>query len=138
MGRTWNPKLSVGIPAIDAQHKELFERADGLVDAMRGGKGAEEVKKLIAYLEQYVSTHFGAEERLLQAKKYPAFAQHKALHETFNREFKACKEQIEKGGSSAGLLKLNSLIGTWLVQHIGQEDTKYAAFLGGAKAQITL
>ncbi len=138
MGRTWNPKLSVGIPAIDAQHKELFERADGLVDAMRSGKGGDEVKKLVAYLEQYVSTHFGAEERLLQAKKYPALAQHKALHEAFIREFKACKEQIEKGQGSAGLLKLNSLIGTWLVQHIGQEDARYAAFLGEARTQVSL
>jgi len=138
MGRTWNASLSVGIPAIDAQHQELFERADSLVAAMRAGKGNEEVKRLVVYLEQYVASHFAAEERLMQARRYPALAQHKLLHQQFAKEFGACKEQIAKGVGSSGLLKLNALINGWLVKHIGQEDARYAAFLGEERATLTL
>jgi hemerythrin len=131
MARTWTPKLAIGVPAIDNQHKELFERSDALLDAMRLGKGADEVKKLLHYLEQYATLHFGAEERLMQKQRFPGFAQHKLLHDEFRKEFNAIKDSIEKAGTSSGTtLRLNSLMGVWLIQHIGNVDLKLGQAVG--------
>lgn len=140
MPRTWTPKLAIGVPAIDDQHAELFERADALLDAMRGGKGNAEVTRLLEYLEKYVVLHFGAEERLMQQRGYQGFASHKALHEQFKRDFAAVKADILKSGapSSALVLRLNSLIGGWLVQHIGTVDLRLAQSLGAGAAMAQL
>ena len=139
MARTWSPKLSINVPAIDAQHQELFKRADDLLGAMRDGKGADEVKRLLGYLEQYVVTHFGAEERLMAARRYPELRAHHALHEEFKRQFQAIREQMQaSSGGSAALLKLNTLIGTWLVQHIGTVDAKLGAFLQAQGNEVQL
>lgn len=140
MARTWSPKLAIGVPAIDDQHAELFERADALLDAMRGGKGNDEVRKLLEYLEKYVVLHFGAEERLMQQRAFQGYPSHKALHEQFKRDFGAIKADILSSGapSSALVLRLNSLIGGWLVKHIGTVDTRLAQALGADSARVQL
>jgi hemerythrin len=138
MARTWTPKLAINVPAIDAQHQELFKRSDELLEAMRGGKGPEEVKRLLDYLEQYVTVHFGAEERLMQSRRYPELGNHRQLHEEFKREFKSIKEAVAKATGSSATLRLNSLMGVWLVQHIGTVDVKLAGFLGAQGAQVQL
>jgi hemerythrin len=139
MARTWSPKLAIHVPAIDAQHQELFQRADDLLDATRGGKGAEEVKRLLDYLEQYVAVHFGAEERLMRARRYPELAAHQRLHEEFRREFQSVKEQATRQATaSSATLRLNALIGSWLVHHIGTVDVKLAASLGDQAARLQL
>ena len=33
----WTPALSVGVPDIDAQHRELFRRGERLITALRAG-----------------------------------------------------------------------------------------------------
>jgi hemerythrin len=60
----WEDNLSIGIPAIDEQHKELFAQFDKLSNVIEvGGKG-EEVEELLRYLNEYGVTHFTNEEEL--------------------------------------------------------------------------
>lgn len=39
MQMLWDSKLAVGVDKIDNQHKELFNRMNSLMDAMKEGKG---------------------------------------------------------------------------------------------------
>ena len=61
----WSPALAVGVPEIDAQHQELFRRAERLITALRGGDRAE-VTPLVRYLTDYAVEHFAAEERFMR------------------------------------------------------------------------
>ena len=54
----WTADLATGVDEIDNQHKELFQRINNLLEACNHGKGKEEVKKVISFLEDYVITTF--------------------------------------------------------------------------------
>jgi hemerythrin len=64
MAVAWTEELATGIEVIDDQHKELFRRIDGLLEACKAGKGREAVAGVLAFLENYVVEHFAAEEKI--------------------------------------------------------------------------
>ncbi len=130
MARTWTRKLAIGVSSIDEQHQQLFKRSDELIDALSHGKAQTELARLVDFLEQYVALHFGAEEKLMATHGYPKLTEHQRLHAEFTRQFGAIRDDVKGGNLQTTLvLRLNSLMGTWLVNHIGTEDTKIATFL---------
>ena len=54
MAIEWSDTYATGIEQIDNQHKELFKAVDRLLSACNGGKGKEEVGKLMDFLKDYV------------------------------------------------------------------------------------
>ena len=134
---TWSAKLAIGVPEIDAQHQELFERADALLSAMRSGQSGAEVDRLFWFLDDYCSSHFSAEEKFMRAVKYPAADAHADLHQTFTSEFEEIAARFRRGGVSEALtLELQQLIAGWLVMHIRATDTKLAEFVRTAEGPM--
>ena len=60
----WKKNLSVDIPRLDEQHKDIFEKINLLFDAYKHNKGKTEVVKAIIFLEDYTLKHFMLEENL--------------------------------------------------------------------------
>jgi hemerythrin len=79
----WTPLLAIGIPEIDRQHRALFERAEEFEAAVKARKPAYHLEELFSYLENYVRTHFEAEERLVRERDFPHLAQHVKEHQDF-------------------------------------------------------
>lgn len=126
----WQPSLEIGVPEVDQQHKEIFNRVNALLTAMQQGKGREEVSQLINFLEKYVVTHFTAEERVMSTKGYPDYAAHRQLHAAFVADFGELKRELETRGSSSLLvIQVQRRVIDWLIQHIGKEDKRIAEFL---------
>ncbi len=127
---TWNAALAVGHPVIDEQHRELFARADDLIEAMMQGRAAAEMEELFVFLRDYCRDHFATEERLMASARYPGAADHAALHREFTRQFQELEELMDtKGASALVVLGTKDLIRGWLVNHVGSVDAKLAAFL---------
>lgn len=127
---TWSSKLAIGVPQIDAQHQELFERADALLLAMRAGKPEAEIDRLFWFVDDYCTSHFDAEERLMREVGYPELPAHAELHHEFTSEFEGIVERFRASGASPALtLELQQLVAGWLVMHVRATDGKIAAFL---------
>jgi hemerythrin len=127
---TWKDSFSIGIPEIDKQHRELCDQVDKLFDACQQRKGAEEVTKVLNFLESYTVKHFADEERLQQKIKYPKYLQHKAMHTDFiNQVAKLKKEAIESGATVSVVIKLNQTISDWLVHHIKETDSELKNYM---------
>ena len=125
---TWTPSLAVGHAEIDAQHRELFSRADALIEAMLGGRAAAEMKQLMLFLKDYARDHFATEEQLMAATRYGQATTHGTLHREFERQFQELEELMaEHGATSLVVLGVKDLIRGWLVNHIGTVDVKLAA-----------
>lgn len=130
MALQWTQSLSVGVQEIDSQHQELFRRVNRLLDAMRTGKGKDEISPLTKFLEDYVVTHFGAEEALMDKHGYPKRAAHKASHSGFVRDFRNIKAKIEAGGvTAATTIELQRWISDWLLSHISKVDKELGDFI---------
>ena len=124
----WTPALAVGVPEIDAQHQELFRRAERLIAALRAGDKAQ-VLPLLAYLDEYVVHHFQAEERLMRELDYPGLAAHAAAHEAFRADFTGLVGDFRRTGPTALVaLTIHNWLSDWLRMHIGGEDQELGRF----------
>lgn len=130
MAIQWTEDLSVSVSEIDDQHKEIFNRINGLLDACNHGRGKEEVNKVISFIDDYVVTHFGMEEEHMIRQGYPGYAAHKALHGEFIAKLSDLKRQVHSEGVGVHtVIATNHLVVDWFVNHIRKVDTQLGAFL---------
>jgi hemerythrin len=126
----WTPKLAVGVPQIDEEHQELFDRVNKLLEAMQASKAKEELAPLLGFLTDYVDVHFGGEQKLMQKHRYPAATEHLSQHAYFVAEYKTLAAEVQKAGPSALItIKLNKLLCDWLRDHVSSTDKKFGEFL---------
>jgi len=130
MAIRWDPALVTGVLEIDRQHKEIFARVDALLYAIRGGSSREEVGRLLAFLGDYVITHFRAEEDLMREVEFPGFPTHRAEHQRFVCDLAVLGAEHTRDGASPSLvLRVNSRVSEWLCEHIHRADRELAAYL---------
>jgi hemerythrin len=136
MAIQWTPDLAVGDAEIDRQHQELFAAVDALLEAMRVGKGKQEVEALLAFLERYVIEHFGAEERTMAQAKYPGLARQLAEHRAFTTDLALLGSQIRAEGARTTLvLQVNARVCGWLREHISKTDKALGRYLASGRSQ---
>jgi hemerythrin len=127
---TWQSSYSVGHADMDNQHKQILEIVNDLYTAMEKGKGNEVVKPLLDRLVRYTHTHFQAEEQVMTECGCPDLPQHKQLHDEMRRKTIGLRQH-------AGLVlgpDLLRFLKDWWVNHIQDEDKKYAAYLTASVA----
>jgi hemerythrin len=130
MAIEWTPDLAVGNEEIDGQHRELFRRANALLDAMVEGRAADEIERTLDFLSGYVGEHFRAEERQMALLAYPAAPAHRAEHGSFVAQMLALRDQFRAGGVDLALtLGLERLVCGWLGRHFVRADQALATFL---------
>lgn len=123
MAILWTDDLATGVVMIDSQHQELFIRIGNLLDACSQGKGKFEVQRTIKFLEEYVVTHFKAEETHMVNTAYPAYGDHRKEHIEFMENFERLKKQFEtEGPGLATVVTTNHLVVEWLKNHIRKVD----------------
>lgn len=119
----WNDSLSIGIPEIDHQHKQLIDQLNTLVDAMLANRGKEEIKNIVYFLDLYVAQHFGFEENCMQRYKCPVASNNAAAHTKFIKTLSEVKQELQTKGASLSLaIKVNEQLLDWFVNHIKKVD----------------
>lgn len=130
MGIEWRESLSIGVEEIDSQHKQLLSHFDQLLKACEAGKGIEELKRLLGFLDEYVIKHFNNEESIQRLRKYPGYEAHKKEHELFVARLKLLKEEINNEGVALHhVIETNNLLLKWLLHHISTVDVQLGLFL---------
>jgi len=124
----WNDNYLVGCAEIDHQHKRLFQLADQLHTAMAAGKGKQVLSTTLTELIEYTKFHFAAEEKLMQKHHYPAYKQHKEVHDQLTARVVEFQKDLE-ASRTVMTIDLMHFLKDWLARHIGQTDTKIAAYL---------
>ena len=127
----WTPGLSVGVEAMDVQHRELFARLNILVSAVRSGRGADELGTTMEFLDGYVREHFADEEKLMADAAYPGLEGHRRLHAGFVAELAAVRAALARPEADRAALaeRLHLSLRDWLLRHIRVEDRAYARHL---------
>jgi hemerythrin len=110
-------KLS-GIPAIDAQHKFLF-------DTIFRGRSLVKNNEFIALLEvlgrleDYTHLHFRDEEKFMLENNISGFEEHKAEHENFKKIVHQHLEDLSRTGEPS--MDILDFAEGWLISHINVE-----------------
>jgi hemerythrin len=130
MAIMWEDYLAIGVAEIDGQHKELFSRFNALLEACNQGKGKEEVRGLLLFLNDYIKTHFAAEEELQIRHEYPGYAAHKEQHDIFIQKIDQFAQQFNSEGATISLvIQVNQTLVNWLIEHIRKVDLALGEYL---------
>ena len=126
----WTQDLSVGVKAIDDQHKELINRMNSFFDVMKGGNKEQEIMKMLDFLADYVVTHFRDEESLQRSSGYPKYQEHRQLHKEFLDDVTKMRTDLEQNGFTVatGSLISSTLI-AWLTLHIRKADKEVGMYI---------
>ncbi len=127
---TWNEQYSVGVPLIDDQHKELFDRVNTLIALIRNRPtyydtttSREEMLELLAAFRSYADFHFSAEEQEMEKIECKDLDTQKELHADYVRDIDLFIGDIKKGEEIIASEVLAMLI-DWLSNHVLEDDQK--------------
>ena len=122
----WKDSFSVGVPAVDHEHRELIEMLARLQQELLSGAPAEEVEQALGELMRGISAHFALEEKFMRDKGYDQFAEHKADHEKLLDELRDLMEGERPDSSEA----LSQTLGDWFAVHFRTHDARLHSRLG--------
>jgi hemerythrin len=125
---TFGQNYSVGVQAIDGQHKVLFDIINELHAAMMKGQAQNLTGPLLKKLADYTRNHFAAEEAAMASVKYPGLEVHKTKHRELVKQVEDYITRFEKGEITLNLHLLNFLR-DWLTNHIQKVDKEYGPWL---------
>lgn len=125
----WTPKLSVGVEALDADHRKLIDMMGRLRQAMDEGRDGEMIGTIIDEMIEYTRYHFATEERLLRMVRYPDLERHQELHAQLVTRVQEFRERLCRRPESFRTLEVYDFLSEWLVRHIIGEDIKDKPYL---------
>ncbi|NOQ63746.1 MAG: bacteriohemerythrin [Methyloprofundus sp.] len=126
----WDDKYSVGLSAMDNDHKQLFSILDSLYGMMADDVNDQEINTIIQALLDYTHYHFSEEENVMQKMQYPELAQHQELHKKFIAQLEVYQQEATSEGMAIFVaVKIANTGSQWLKDHILVVDRKYQKFM---------
>ncbi len=124
----WTESLSLGVEAIDDQHKELIRIVNRLLHAIKDKDSEMIVNEILAGLREYTVFHFNAEEKFMEEIRYPHRGEHLQQHQDLKQKVKGFQyarfhhEEVTLG-------ELKAMLSEWLLEHILDSDLRIAKFM---------
>ena len=123
----WKDEYNLEIPAIDRQHRKLFDYLNALRQGIMDHNTVDAINKSLQDLYEYGKEHFSFEEHLMELGDYSVLAEHKVKHQEFNQKIEEYKNKFQQGNELMAT-DIIVFIKTWLLNHILIEDRKYADY----------
>jgi hemerythrin-like metal-binding protein len=76
----WNERYSVGIPAVDHEHREIIELINTLVGRIVESPASEENLEYLGEIYARIAAHFALEEKIMREAGYDEYADHSSDH----------------------------------------------------------
>ncbi|OUR60840.1 hypothetical protein A9Q74_11900 [Colwellia sp. 39_35_sub15_T18] len=134
----WDEGMSVGIEAIDEDHKQIIAILAKLTSAQYGKILTQEIDDIFTELSDYVSKHFAREEALLEKVSYPELIAHKQSHQAFIDKLPELKQQWLTQDNLTTSESIIMFLHQWIINHILVEDLEYVpALLAHANEHIS-
>jgi hemerythrin-like metal-binding domain len=124
----WHDSYSVGIEAIDNDHKKLLNLINQLQTAAHYQTDPQYEREAFDALVDYTKTHFKREEELMEANGYPTYAAHKGEHEAMIAQVNEMLQRYQAKPHET-IEEAVQFLKKWLVGHINGTDQGYSQFL---------
>lgn len=122
----WDDTLyATGIPEIDSQHKNLFDRLNELLTASRGGTGHLHLGDFFQFLAAYATQHFSSEEKIMDCRGCRARGINRVAHATFREHLTTIRNEFQREGPTEDLARrIQVHLCDWFRSHIERVDTQ--------------
>ena len=135
----WKDSYSLGIEAVDHEHRELIDLINTLheeLTASDGGSDQRNASAIFGDIYKGISSHFALEEKFMREHGYDQLADHKSDHERLLDELRDIMDEYDDGGGNDGddgvseSTELSERLGTWFARHFQTHDARLHTRLG--------
>jgi len=131
----WKDSYSVGVDAVDHEHRELIELINTLHDELSAGEGGPERRdpvEIFGDIFQGISSHFALEEKFMREHGYDQLTDHKGDHERLLDELRDIMDDYDDsdGGGAAQSAPISERLGAWFTNHFKTHDARLHSRLG--------
>ncbi len=124
----WKESFSLGIEAIDSQHKVLLSYINDLHEAQKNSASQIIIRDVIEKLHDYTVFHFDMEEKMQLGCNYDKYEIHKEEHQWFIDKLKELDKDLGKNNLLLSL-KTVSFLKDWTINHILGSDKEFGEYL---------
>jgi hemerythrin-like metal-binding protein len=126
----WRDALKTGIGEVDFEHEQLVALINRLYAQLGAASGRQEaVASFLAELHDGISAHFALEEKLMRARKYTGYAEHKDDHERLLDQIRDIMEDHEHGRFENASERLAERLDIWFSRHFHTLDRQLHAMI---------
>jgi hemerythrin len=125
----WKNEFKIGIPVIDAQHKQLFLCDNELSEALAQGLRPSAIDNILKQLGFYVTRHFALEEQYMKASSYPGLHEQLEAHQYFTNRFAEIQSEFTQHGLTPNVVHaIQNELGLWIKTHVLGLDLTFGAY----------
>ena len=131
----WDSHLSVGIPAMDQQHKKMADIINHIHQGLRTNLEDAKLIILVDALIQVTQVHLEEEEQMMERMGFPGTESHKEGHRHITEKLVQLRAQLESG-SRPGLAEAGAFIKEWFTTHVQKDDRDYGVYLQNERIRV--
>lgn len=122
--------FALGIPSVDAQHRQLVEMINDLSRSMALGDSRPVLGSLLEKLYAFAQSHFAYEEQLMEETGFPGLADHRIEHRHYmDRLVELFHRWADGSGGFMIAVDVHDLLELWAREHIIESDQLYVHHL---------
>jgi hemerythrin len=125
----WKDEFSVGVPAVDVEHRELIDLINDLHTLMQKNANHDQVVSSLGEIFAQISAHFALEEKFMRDAHYGGYPEHKEDHESLLDEIRDIMDRVEDDGSYEEE-RLSSELERWFTEHFRTHDARLHRHFG--------
>ena len=125
----WKDEYSVGIEAVDHEHKELIELINRLHQELEAADAKRTVPVFFGDLLAGISAHFALEEKFMRDREYARLAPHKEDHERLLDELREIMDAFEQA-EEIDAVELSRRLDPWFTRHFRTHDAELHRAIG--------
>jgi hemerythrin-like metal-binding protein len=128
----WKDEFLLGIPAIDLQHRRIFDCFVVLAEEAQARHDGWVAEASFAPLAVRLREHFSIEEGMMRSFGYPELARHIEQHRQFEADLLrlAQESQMKRIGVSH---EMSEMFQKWHQVHIMTSDRHYVNYFAGPR-----
>ena len=125
----WKDEYSVGIEAVDYEHRQLIDLINRLYRALDASDARRSVPAFFGDLLAGISAHFALEEKFMREHGYTRLDAHKSDHERLLDELREIMEALEQS-EEVDAVELALRLDTWFSRHFRSHDAELHRAIG--------
>lgn len=129
----WKESYSVGVDAVDHEHRGLIDLVNRVHEVLRAGSTPDDTAAAFGDLLRAITSHFALEERFMREHGYDDLDAHKDDHERLLDEFRDIMDACDDAGPLKDPETVERFVDgveRWFTNHFSTHDARLHHRLG--------
>lgn len=123
----WKSEWESGNKEIDAQHKELVELGNSLINMSLCNVDVEKTMHQLDRVLNHIVDHFAAEEEIIKQAGYPNYEEHARIHKSLVKKALQLRKDYQNGKLNASSF-FSFIVEDIIVGHMLKSDTDFFSY----------